>query len=178
MRYVPTESRHSSWEKLRQTGRDDGTSSRKNLVAAALVCLHHPVKNASKLKKFFVSPTQPPICESFLRSNLLTGPDLLNILIGNVVKFSEKQNAILADIEEMFMQSGMQNDDQSALRFLWTIDNDLRQFLIKPLRDFPKEPEFFTQRKMLGLVSSIFDPIVVLGPLTKNSKLFPSNFKS
>ena len=42
--------------------------------------------------------------------------------------FGEKPIAILADIEGMFMQIGIRNEDQSALRFLWSIDNYVRQF--------------------------------------------------
>ena len=45
-----------------------------------------------------------------------------------MVRFREKAIAILADIEGMFMQIGIRNEDQSALRFLWSIDNDVRQF--------------------------------------------------
>ena len=48
-------------------------------------------------------------------------------------RFREKTIAILGDIEGMFMQIGIRNEDQSALRFLWSIDNDVRQFQLTRL---------------------------------------------
>ena len=38
-----------------------------------------------------------------LKSNLLKGPDLLSNLIGVILRFSEDNNALFADIEQIFM---------------------------------------------------------------------------
>ena len=90
---------------------------------------HHPVQSANKPNKVRrVANAASKFKGESLNSNLLTGPDLLNSLIGILVRFREKPIAILADIEGMFMQIGIRNEDQSALRFLWSIDNDVRQF--------------------------------------------------
>ena len=52
-----------------------------------------------------------------LNTNLLTGPDLLNSLLGVLMRFRENSIAVLADIEGMFMQIAINQTDQSALRF-------------------------------------------------------------
>ena len=43
--------------------------------------------------------------------------------------------------------------------------------LLYPLEDFPKEAKFPTQLKVCSFVSSIFDPIRSLGPLTKKFEI-------
>ena len=63
-----------------------------------------------------------------LNSNLLTGPDLLNSLLGILLGFREHPVAILADIESMFMQIAVKQEDQSALRFLWSKNNFIMQY--------------------------------------------------
>ena len=253
--------------------------------------LHHPVQSANKPNKVRrVANAASKLKGESLNSNLLTEPDLLNSLIGILVRFRKKPIAIFADIEGMFMQIGIRNEDQFALRFLWSIDKDVRQFqftrlifgatcspscaifvlkrcaennvetypkaqsaiksyfymddyiqsfnspenanatafevknclraggfrltkflsnhqqalqcitpedleepksetrvlgqkwnlekntfFMKTLGDFPKEAEQYTQRKLFSLVSSIFDPIGFLGPMTIK---FFSNFGS
>ena len=90
---------------------------------------HHPVQSANKPNKVRrVANAASKFKGESLNSNLLTGPDLLNSLIGILFRFRDKPIAILTDIEGMFMQNGIRNEDQSALRFLWSIDNDVRQF--------------------------------------------------
>ena len=44
------------------------------------------------------------------------------------MRFREHPVAVLSDIEGMFMQIAVRQEDQSALRFLWMIDNSIRQF--------------------------------------------------
>ena len=61
-----------------------------------------------------------------LNDNLLTGPDLLQNLIGIIFRFREQKIAITADIEAMFLQVKVPPEDCKVLRFLW--------------RDNPNEP--------------------------------------
>ena len=51
-------------------------------------------------------------------NNLITRPDLLNNLVGILLRFSEDPVAILSDIEGIFMQIAIRHEDQSALRYL------------------------------------------------------------
>ena len=46
-----------------------------------------------------------------LNDELLPGPDLLQSLIGIIFRFREHQIVLSADIEAMFLQVAVQNDD-------------------------------------------------------------------
>ena len=54
-----------------------------------------------------------------LNDNLMAGPDLLQSLNGIICKFTEKQIALTADIEAMFLQVKVPPADCKVLRFLW-----------------------------------------------------------
>ena len=68
-----------------------------------------------------------------LNNNLLTGLDLLNSLLGVLMRFRENQISVLADIEGMFMQIAISQTDYSALRFLWINDDEIQQYQFKRL---------------------------------------------
>ena len=51
-----------------------------------------------------------------------SGPDLLQSLIGIIFCIREHQIALSADIEAMFLQVAVPNDDSRCLRFLWRED--------------------------------------------------------
>ena len=50
---------------------------------------------------------------------LMAGPDLLQSLIGIIFRFREKQIALTADVEAMFLQMKVHPTDCKVLRFLW-----------------------------------------------------------
>ncbi|XP_029202962.2 uncharacterized protein LOC114967138 [Acropora millepora] len=54
-----------------------------------------------------------------LNDKLDTGPDLLNSLVGVLLRFREQRVGLAADIEAMFHQVQIIEEDQPALRFLW-----------------------------------------------------------
>ena len=90
---------------------------------------HHPVQNPNKPGKIRrVANAASKYRGQSLNSNLLTGPDLLNSLLGIPIRFREHPVAILADIESMFMQIAVKQEDQSALRFLWSKNNCIMQY--------------------------------------------------
>ena len=53
-----------------------------------------------------------------LNYKLLIGPDLLNSLVGVLLRFREQRAGLAADIEAMFQQCRTIEDYQPALRFL------------------------------------------------------------
>ena len=57
-----------------------------------------------------------------LNECLFTWPDLLNILIGVLICFRSNNVAIAAEIEGMFHQVKVTEEDSDALRFLWKED--------------------------------------------------------
>ena len=60
-----------------------------------------------------------------LNSQLLQGPNLLNNLVGVLIRFRQEQLALAADIEAMFHQVRVHERDCDALRFLWWPNGDL-----------------------------------------------------
>ena len=57
-----------------------------------------------------------------LNDKLLSGPDLLQSLIGIIFRFREHQIALSADIEAMFLQFAVPSDENRCLQFLWRED--------------------------------------------------------
>ncbi|XP_068692553.1 uncharacterized protein [Montipora foliosa] len=80
----------------------------------------HPVVNPKKPGKVRrVCDAAAKFQGSSLNSHLLSGPDLLNNLVGIFMRFREEKVALSGDIEAMFNQVVVPEADQSALRFLW-----------------------------------------------------------
>ena len=91
--------------------------------------LHHPVENINKPGKVHrVANAASKFRGRSLNSNLLTGPDLHNNLLGVLMRFREDPVAVFADIEGMFMQIAIHQIDQSALRFLSLADNQIQRY--------------------------------------------------
>ena len=62
-----------------------------------------------------------------LNDALLRGPDLVNDLVGVLVRFRQGRVALAADIKQMFHQVRVQPSDRDALRFLWWPRGDTSQ---------------------------------------------------
>ena len=62
-----------------------------------------------------------------LNDKLLQGPDLTSNLLGVLTRFRQEKYAFMADIEKMFFQVRVRNEDQSFLRFLWWPNGNLEQ---------------------------------------------------
>ena len=81
---------------------------------------HHPVQNPNKPGKVrMVMDAAAKKNGVSLNDNLLIGPDLLNSLTGVLMRFREQRVAIAVDIEAMFHQCLVIEEDQPALSFLW-----------------------------------------------------------
>ena len=90
---------------------------------------HHPVTNPNKPGKIRrVANAASVFKKQSLNKNLLSGPDLLNNLVGLLLRFRQDSVAVIADIEAMFMQICIRTEDQSCLRFLWPSNNSVQQF--------------------------------------------------
>ena len=62
-----------------------------------------------------------------LNSQFLQGPDLINNLVGVLIRVREELIAMMADVEGMFHQVRVSPKDCDALRFLWWPGNDLNK---------------------------------------------------
>ena len=81
---------------------------------------HHPVQNPNKPGEVRrVCNAASKYKEVCLNDKLLAGPDLLHGLIGTIFRFREGPIALTADIESMFRQVQVPEQDRSCLRFLW-----------------------------------------------------------
>ena len=60
-----------------------------------------------------------------LNQHLLSGPDLINNLVGVLIRFRQERIALTCDIEAMYHQVGVNTEDRDFLRFLWWEDADL-----------------------------------------------------
>ncbi|XP_052431710.1 uncharacterized protein LOC127972320 [Carassius gibelio] len=67
-----------------------------------------------------------------LNSQLLQGPNLTNTLIGVLTRFREEPIAMMADVESMFYQVRVPEEDADLLRFLWWPEGNLNA----PIEEF------------------------------------------
>ena len=88
---------------------------------------HHPVINPHKPEKVRrVCNAAAKYQGVSLNDKLLSGPGLLQSLIGIIFRFREHEIALSADIEAMFLQVAVPTDDGRCLRFLWRETPDQR----------------------------------------------------
>lgn len=61
-----------------------------------------------------------------MNDHLLTGLELTNTLVGVLCRFSKGPVAIMCDVERMFHQFHVREEDRDYLRFLWWEDGELQ----------------------------------------------------
>ncbi|XP_033103980.1 uncharacterized protein LOC117106683, partial [Anneissia japonica] len=86
---------------------------------------HHPVIHPLKNKVRVVYDCAAKFRGTSLNDMLLKGPDLMNDLLGVLLRFRQCRIAIVSDIEAMFHQVRMIKSDRDVLRFLWWEGGDL-----------------------------------------------------
>ena len=64
-----------------------------------------------------------------LNQKVLQGPDLLNKLLGVLLRFRFGTIAIMGDIECMFYQLYVPTNQRDVLRFMWWRDDDPRKVM-------------------------------------------------
>ena len=88
---------------------------------------HHPVIHPHKPEKVRKLCNAAPKYQGVvLNDQLLSGPDLLQSLIGTIFRFREHQIALSAVIEAMFLQVAVPSDGSRCLQFLWREDPEQR----------------------------------------------------
>ena len=81
---------------------------------------HHPVYQPLKGKTRIVFDCAAKQAGESLNDSLMSGPDLMNSLVGVLIRFRKEPVALVAYIESMFHQVVLVNSpDCDALRFLW-----------------------------------------------------------
>ena len=94
---------------------------------------HHPVVNPHKPGKLrIVFDCAAKYGNKSINEFLHQGPDTINSLVGVLLRFRREPIVIMADIEEMFLQVRLVEEDQDWMRFLWWQDGDMQ----KPINAF------------------------------------------
>ena len=88
--------------------------------------VYHPMKPEKIRVVYDCSATYQGIS---LNSRLLQGPNLTSSLLGVLLRFREGPIAVMADVEKMFYQVRVPDEDRSFLRFLWWPNGDTEQEL-------------------------------------------------
>ena len=91
------------------------------LVFTPLFGVYHPNKPHQIRGVFDSSATFKGVS---LNSVMMTGPDLTNSLLGILLRFRKDKIAATVDIEQMFYQFFVNENDRDFLRFFWYRDNN------------------------------------------------------
>ena len=92
---------------------------------------HHLVLNPNKPGKLrMVFDCAAKYHGTSLNDQVLQGPDLMNKLIGVLMRFREESVAIMGDVEAMYHQVRVTPRDRDVLRFLWWTDKSQTQVKI------------------------------------------------
>ena len=115
-------------ENMIQKGYAEKSDSKANQQGKTWFNLHHVVYHLSKPGKIRVAFNCSAEYERVsVDKRLLSGPDLSNQIVGILVKFRENYVAIMADIEAMFYQVFVANQDKNLLSFLWWENGDIKE---------------------------------------------------
>ncbi|CAM4662406.1 unnamed protein product [Leuciscus chuanchicus] len=107
-----------------ETVNDDGTDGEKWYIP------HHGIYHPKKPDKLrVVFDCSAKFKGTSLNEHLLPGPDMINNLTGVLVRFRRHPVAIICDIEKMFHQFHVQENDRDYLRFLWWKNGDTNSLL-------------------------------------------------
>ena len=83
--------------------------------------VYHP-KKPDKIRIVFDSSAKSR--EFSLNDMLMTGPDMMNSLLGILLRFRQEAVAVAADIEQMFYNFKVKTEQRDYLRFFWYKDNN------------------------------------------------------
>jgi hypothetical protein len=92
---------------------------------------HHGVRHKTKNKLRVIYDCSAKYQGTSLNDNLLQGPNLTNTLIGTLLRFRENEIAIVGDIESMFYQVRVDENDTNYLKFLWFKDGNVENEVVE-----------------------------------------------
>ncbi|XP_025763461.1 uncharacterized protein LOC112847046 isoform X2 [Oreochromis niloticus] len=92
---------------------------------------HHGVYHPKKHKLRVVFDCGASYKGTTLNDQLLQGPNLTSTLLGVIIRFRQEEVAIMADVEAMFHQVKVPDEDSDLLRFLWWTSGDITQKMVE-----------------------------------------------
>ncbi|XP_068210299.1 uncharacterized protein [Palaemon carinicauda] len=110
---------------------------------------HHGVKDPTKDKLRVVFDLKAKHTGISLNDHLMQGPYLTSSLAGVLLRFMEGQHAVTADIQEMFHQVKVSEDDRDSLRFLLWPGGDTNQ----AVHEFRRTSHVFGARSSPSVVN-------------------------
>ena len=90
--------------------------------------MNHYINKPNKVRIVFDAAAKYK--QSCLNEQLFKGPDLLNNLVGIIMRFRQGIIGVIGDIEQMFHQVKVMEKDRDSIRFVWR-DNPN-----KPIKDY------------------------------------------
>lgn len=93
--------------------------------------LHHGVHHPKKGSLRVVFDCGATFKGASLNSELLQGPNLTSSLLGVLMRFRQEPVAFMGDIQAMFHQVKIPEEDQDFLHFLWWPDGDISKELVE-----------------------------------------------
>lgn len=92
---------------------------------------HHGVRHPVKQKLRVVFDCGASFQGTSLNQQLLQGPDLTSSLVGVLMRFRQETVAVMADVEAMFHQVRVSDEDTDLFRFLWWPDGNHEHELVE-----------------------------------------------
>lgn len=92
---------------------------------------HHGVYHPKKHKLRVVFDCGASYQGTTLNDQLLQGPNLTSSLLGVITRFRQEEVAVMADVEAMFHQVKVPDEDSDLLRFLWWTSGNITQEMVE-----------------------------------------------
>lgn len=110
-------------------GEAELVESHQNTEGRTWYIPHFGVKHAKKNKLRIVFDCSSKHRGISLNDHLLSGPDHINSLVGILMRFRLNNVALTCDIEKMFYQFVVDDDQRDVLRFLWFADETMSKIV-------------------------------------------------
>ena len=92
---------------------------------------HHGVYHPNKPRKIrVVFDLSAEFHGTSINKALLSGPNLTNQIVGVLLRFREEQIAVTGDIEAMYHQMKVPENQRCFLQFLWWKDSDSSKVIV------------------------------------------------
>ena len=151
-------------DKLFERGHAEKTNDPVGTPGLTWYIPHHAVTNINKPDKLrVVYDCAAEYQGTSLNKKVLQGPDLINKLIGVLLRFREGKYAMMADVEAMFYQVKVSPQHRDTLCFLWWKDGD-------------PQKEVETYRMTVHLFGGIWCPSIASYALRKAAEEFQEKF--
>lgn len=130
---------------------------------------HHGVYHPHKPGKCrIVFDCAAPFQGTSLNRKLLGGPNLTNELLGVLLRFRQERYVVMGDIECMFYQVQVEQEDQDFLRFLWWPEGNVKD----PVEEFRMTVHLFGAASSPGVANTALAKALEIAGYEHHAKYF------